>query len=143
MSSEVIEHVDDPFAFIDNIATSLTDDGTCFIGTPNRLWTKTHMPAGRLMSESHMMEFTAPALTGLLRARFRQVDLMLRVFPAWAIPCPSEKPLDPPRLLAGFDHAEKWIKTLARRALPKAYARLATRVHGNTIAQDVTPQDIS
>jgi hypothetical protein len=89
-----------------------------------------------------MMEFTAPALTGLLRTRFRQVDLMLRVFPAWAIPCLSE-PLDPPRLLAGFDHADKWIKTLARRAMPKVYARLATRVHGNNNARDVTPQDIS
>jgi hypothetical protein len=92
------------------------------------------------MSESHIMEFTAPALTGLLRTRFRQVDLMLRVFPAWAIPWASEKPLDPPRLLAGFDHANKWIKTSARRAMPKVYARLATRVHGN---RDVTPQDIS
>ena len=151
VSSEVIEHVDDPFAFIDNIARSLTADGTCFIGTPNRLWTKTHMPAGRLMSESHVMEFTAPALTGLLRTRFKEVDLMLRVFPTWAIPWSNEEPSDPPRQSKKpLDPPRQWIKTSARRAMPKVYATLANWVHGNTTEEhgnidprDVTPQDIS
>lgn len=150
VSSEVIEHVDDPFAFIDNIARSLTLDGTGFIGTPNRLWTKAHMPAGRLMSDSHVMEFTAPALLGLLRTRFREVDLMLRAFPAWANPWSNEEPLEPlPQRKKPLDPPRQWIKTLARRTMPNVYSRLATRVNGNSTgvhgsanAPDVTPSDI-
>ena len=80
-SSEVLEHVLDPFAFVAAMAGCMKDDGTCFIGTPNRLWSKAHMPRGELLAESHVMEFTPPALQALLQTLFEDVELVFRRLP--------------------------------------------------------------
>ena len=83
-SSEVVEHVDDPFAFVAAMAAYVKDDGTCFVGTPNRLWSKTHMARGQLLATSHVMEFTPPALRALLCTAFDEVEILLRRLPAGA-----------------------------------------------------------
>lgn len=80
-SSEVLEHVVDPFAFVQAMADHVRDDGVCFIGTPNRLWSKERMPRGQLLAESHVMEFTPPALTAMLHTTFEEVTLLLRRLP--------------------------------------------------------------
>ena len=80
-SSEVLEHVLDPFAFVAAMAGCMKEDGTCFIGTPNRLWSKEHMPRGELLAESHVMEFTPPALLALLQTLFEEVELVFRRLP--------------------------------------------------------------
>lgn len=95
-SSEVLEHVDDPFAFVRDMAAFARDDGTCFVGTPNRLWSKENMPAGSLLAVSHVMEFTPPALVALLSTCFDEVTLLHRMFPADAIAAtlvPADRPL--------------------------------------------------
>lgn len=84
-SSEVIEHVVDPFAYVDVMRRHVTDDGACFVGTPNRLWSYDNMPDGALLARSHVIELTPPALVALLRGAFEEVDLMFRVFPESAI----------------------------------------------------------
>jgi len=83
-SSEVLEHVLDPFAFVAAMADCMRDDGACFIGTPNRLWSKEHMPRGELLAESHVMEFTPPALLALLLTQFGEVTLLFRRLPLGA-----------------------------------------------------------
>jgi SAM-dependent methyltransferase len=84
-SSEVLEHVVDPFVYVRAMAESLNDGGVCFVGTPNRLWSFEHVPDGHLLARSHVMEFTPPALTALLRTVFDEVSLMVRVFPDGAM----------------------------------------------------------
>jgi SAM-dependent methyltransferase len=85
VSSEVLEHVVDPFAYLRGMLDSVKDDGVCFVGTPNRLWSKDNLPAGHLLAPSHLMEFTPPALTALLRMSFTEVSMMVRVFPEGAM----------------------------------------------------------
>jgi SAM-dependent methyltransferase len=84
-SSEVLEHVVDPFAYVRGMADSVKDDGACFVGTPNRLWSAANLPAGHLLAPSHLMEFTPPALLALLETVFEDVSLMVRVFPEGAM----------------------------------------------------------
>jgi SAM-dependent methyltransferase len=95
VSSEVLEHVVDPFAYVRGMVDSVKDDGVCFVGTPNRLWSKDNLPAGHLLAPSHLMEFTPPALTALLRMSFGEVSMMARVFPEGAMntePAPNGHP---------------------------------------------------
>jgi SAM-dependent methyltransferase len=97
-SSEVLEHVVDPFAFVRGMADSLNDDGVCFIGTPNRLWSFEHVPDGHLLARSHVMEFTPPALSALLHTFFDEVSLMVRVFPKGSMTVDVPPPIaDDPR----------------------------------------------
>jgi SAM-dependent methyltransferase len=101
-SSEVLEHVVDPFVYVRAMAESLNDGGACFVGTPNRLWSFEHVPDGHLLARSHVMEFTPPALIALLRTVFDEVRLMVRVFPDGAMninpppvdaqPSPAQRP---------------------------------------------------
>jgi SAM-dependent methyltransferase len=84
-NSEVLEHVVDPFAFVRVMAEALNDDGVCFVGTPNRLWSFDYVPDGHLLARSHLMEFTPPALVALLHTAFDEVSLMVRVFPEGAM----------------------------------------------------------
>jgi ubiquinone/menaquinone biosynthesis C-methylase UbiE len=99
-SSEVLEHVVDPFAFVRGMAESLKDGGVCFVGTPNRLWSFEHVTDGHLLARSHVMEFTPPALIALLRTVFDEVSLMLRLFPAGAMNNEPPPPVDPQPLPA-------------------------------------------
>lgn len=114
-SSEVLEHVIDPFAFVGVMASFLRDDGVCFVGTPNRLWSRDHMPGGGLMARSHVMEFTPPALEALLRTAFEEVRLLVRMFPEEAIRS-AVLPRDRPPLAQA-------ALTLARRVAPVGLER--------------------
>ncbi len=100
-SSEVLEHVVDPFAFVRGMANSVNEDGVCFVGTPNRLWSFEHAPEGHLLARSHLMEFTPPALSALLGTVFGEVRVMVRVFPKGAmsieVPSPVFAETAPPR----------------------------------------------
>lgn len=84
-SSEVLEHVTDPFAFVRVMAGFVTEEGIGFVGTPNRLWSLDNMPNGALVARSHVMEFTPPALVALLETVFEEVSLLFRMFPQAAI----------------------------------------------------------
>jgi len=95
-SSEVLEHVVDPFAFVRGMADSVNDAGVCFVGTPNRLWSFEHVPEGHLLARSHLMEFTPPALRALLGTVFDEVDMMVRVFPAGAMSIDVSPPAHEP-----------------------------------------------
>jgi 2-polyprenyl-3-methyl-5-hydroxy-6-metoxy-1,4-benzoquinol methylase len=97
-SSEVLEHVVDPFGLVRLMGRLIAAEGTCFVGTPNRLWSRDHMPGGGLMARSHLMEFTPPALEALLQTVFEQVTVLYRMFPAEAIGS-SVLPAERPRLV--------------------------------------------
>jgi SAM-dependent methyltransferase len=122
VSSEVLEHVVDPFVYVQLMADSLCDDGVCFVGTPNRLWSKDNLSQGRLHAPSHLMEFTPPALIALLRTAFDEVSLMVRLFPDWAIHTePAAAGWSRPRVIRG-------AAAFARTVAPSAYRRLRDKI---------------
>lgn len=133
VSSEVIEHVEDPVAYLHNMADLLTSEGTCFVGTPNRAWTKARL-GGRLLADSHVMEFTPQALVSLLRFRFERVDLKQRIFPDWS----RLPPATPPQ-----PGVSGKVKAIARMTAPRSYDWLATRRRQYNRKTHITvPEDI-
>ncbi|MGI8806660.1 MAG: class I SAM-dependent methyltransferase [Acidimicrobiales bacterium] len=132
-SSEVLEHVVDPFAFVRTMADYLRDDGTCFMGTPNRSWSKDNMPGNGLLALSHVMEFTPPALVALLRTCFDDVTLMHRVFPAEAIP--ALVPANRPPLVRG-------VLAFAREVMPAGLDQYKKRFARGGAGQEWVPDDI-
>ena len=133
-SSEVIEHVDDPFAFVRTMADCVSDAGTCFVGTPNRFWSRDNMPGHALQALSHVMEFTPPALVALLQTCFDDVTLMHRMFPLGALP--ELVPAHRPPLVRG-------VLAFAREVTPEGLvARIRSRVGGARAGREWTPQDI-
>ena len=125
-SSEVLEHVVDPFRFVDVMARYLREDGVCFVGTPNRLWSRDHMPEGGLLARSHVMEFSPPALEALMRSAFADVALLFRMFPAGAISA-AVVPGERPRLVQG---ALAFAREVAPEALDRVRSGLARRRGG-------------
>ena len=125
-SSEVLEHVVDPFAFVRGMAESLKDGGVCFVGTPNRLWSFEHVTDGHLLARSHVMEFTPPALIALLRTVFDEVSLMVRLFPAGAMNNEPPPPVDPQPSPAQRPRPEVIRATAAmvRKVAPGAVERI-------------------
>jgi len=133
-SSEVLEHVEDPFALVRAMANLMCDDGACFVGTPNRLWSRDHMPGGGLLSRSHVMEFTPPALEALLRTAFDDIALWYRMVPYEAIRS-TVIPADRPRMVRG-------AVAFAREVAPSALNRYRMRLGGRDGEQEWTPRDI-
>ena len=131
-SSEVLEHVVDPFAFVAIMAESVRPDGTCFVGTPNRSWSRQNMPGNGLLALSHVMEFTPPALVALLRTCFEDVTLMHRVFPAGSIPALA--PANRPALVRG-------ILAFAREVTPAGLTRYRKKL-SRRAAQEWRSEDI-
>lgn len=130
-TSEVIEHVDDPFALVRTMVDLVADGGTAFVGTPNRRWSRAHMPNASLLAVSHVMEFTPPALEALLRTGFEDVTLLHRMFPAAAIASTM--------VTAGGPPLVRGAKAFAREVLPAGVKeRLARRRAG----AEWTPADI-
>jgi SAM-dependent methyltransferase len=137
-SSEVLEHVVDPFAFVRGMADSVNDGGVCFVGTPNRLWSIDHVPDGHLLARSHLMEFTPPALIALLHTVFDEVSLMVRIFPEGAMatdPPPAATAEPPPvakaePLPAGRPRSQliRVPAALVRRVAPGAVERIKRAV---------------
>jgi SAM-dependent methyltransferase len=129
-SSEVLEHVVDPFAFVRGMANSVNDDGVCFVGTPNRLWSIEHVPDGHLLARSHLMEFTPPALIALLHTVFDEVSLMVRVFPEGAM-ATEPAPLTAAELPPLRHRRSQLIRVpaaLVRRVAPGAVERIKRAV---------------
>ena len=139
-SSEVLEHVVDPFAFVRGMADSVRDDGVCFVGTPNRLWSIEHVPDGHLLARSHLMEFTPPALVALLHTVFDEVSLMVRLFPEGAMatepPLPVT-PVEPPPAGPPRSQLVRVPAALVRRVAPGVVERIKRAVEGE---KPVPPQ---
>jgi SAM-dependent methyltransferase len=133
-SSEVLEHVVDPFAFVEVMAGHVRDDGVCFVGTPNRLWSRDNMPGGGLLSRSHVMEFTPPALEALLRTAFGEVTLLYRVFPDEAIRSEVVPP-ERPRLARG-------VLAFAREVAPDGLDRARSLAGRRRQGRAWSPDDI-
>lgn len=133
-SSEVLEHVVDPFALVRVMASFVRDGGVCFVGTPNRLWSLDNMPNGSLLARSHVMEFTPPALEALLRTSFSEVTVLYRMFPDGAMES-SLLPVDRPRLVRG-------AVAFAREVAPTGLARLGAGLDRRRYAQEWSAQDI-
>ena len=129
-SSEVLEHVVDPFAFVRGMADSLSDGGVCFVGTPNRLWSFEHVPEGHLLARSHLMEFTPPALTALLGTVFEDVSLMVRVFPegAMGVEAPPPAPAESEPVRASRPQVVRATAALVRRVAPGVVERIKRAV---------------
>jgi SAM-dependent methyltransferase len=143
-SSEVLEHVVDPFAFVRGMADSVNDAGVCFVGTPNRLWSFEHVPEGHLLARSHLMEFTPPALRALLGTVFEDVSLMVRVFPAGAMsveaPPPAGNP-DPEPSPDGKPRPQVVRSTaaLVRKVAPGAVERIKRALDPQQPAPSAAP----
>jgi len=140
-SSEVLEHVVDPFAFVRAMADSVKDDGVCFVGTPNRVWSFEHAPGGHLLSPSHLMEFTLPALGELLRLTFDEVSLMVRVFPEGSMPFDVPPPTDG---TPSPDQPQRpqWVRSsaaLVRKVAPEVVERIKRAVDSPQRLPDVAP----
>jgi SAM-dependent methyltransferase len=133
-SSEVLEHVVDPFAFVGAMAGFVRDDGVALVGTPNRLWSKENMAGGELLSRSHVMEFTPQALVALLRTSFADVTLLYRVFPPEAIQTTLVTG-DRPRLLRA-------AVAFAREVAPGGLSQLRRVLPGQQGARQWSPADI-
>ncbi len=133
-SSEVLEHVVDPFAFVETMADYMRDDGAGFVGTPNRLWSRDNMPEGGLLARSHVMEFTPPALEALLHTAFDEVTLVYRVFPDEAIRS-AVIPADRPRLARG-------VLAFAREVAPDGLERARHLAGRRGQGREWSPEDI-
>ncbi len=139
-SSEVLEHVVDPFAFVRGMADSVNDNGVCFVGTPNRLWSFEHVPDGHLLARSHLMEFTPPALTALLGTCFDEVNLMVRLFPQGAMPTDVPAPTDVPPPEGSPDRPPRpqvvrYTAGLVRKVAPGAVERFKRAIESPQPAQ--------
>ena len=126
----MLEHVVDPFAFVRGMADSVDDAGVCFVGTPNRLWSFEHVPEGHLLSPSHLMEFTPPALSALLGLVFDEVSLLVRIFPEGSMPfddppnrraSPNRSPC---RIAAARPQVVRFTAALVRKVAPGAVERI-------------------
>jgi SAM-dependent methyltransferase len=144
-SSEVLEHVVDPFAFVRGMADSVNDAGVCFVGTPNRLWSFEHLPEGHLLARSHLMEFTPPALRALLGTVFDDVSLMVRLFPVGAMTVEVAVPADasePEPALEGKPRPQvvRVAARLIRTVAPRAVERIKRSVDPQPSAPAVAPE---
>jgi SAM-dependent methyltransferase len=133
-SSEVLEHVLDPFTLVRVMASFVRDDGVCFVGTPNRLWSMENMPNGGLLARSHVMEFTPPALEALLRMSFAEVAVLYRMFPDGA--------MESSLLRAGRPRLVRGALAFAREVAPAGLERLSTELERRRTAQEWSPGDI-
>lgn len=69
---EMIEHLENPKLFLQEVSRILDKGGTFIISTPNRLVTS---PDGHLMSPYHTQEFDPDELYKLLAKHFKQVEV--------------------------------------------------------------------
>ena len=108
-------------------------NGVTIVGTPNRLWSY-EQQGGRLLAQSHCMEFTPSALANLLRLYFDQVQLYSHVMYVAQVPVGkltdrvepvSPRPLNR-RIVRGLRRS---TATFGREVLaPEMYERLKERV---------------
>lgn len=82
-SSEVIEHVDDPKSFLDELRGVLSDDGAVVLTTPNADYIQPHSPISTLVAALspglHRVLFSRSALEDLLKgAGFAYVDVQAK-----------------------------------------------------------------
>jgi SAM-dependent methyltransferase len=73
---EVIEHFDDPDAFLDDVAASLRRDGTFLCSTPNRLVRNPRAPLdAKPLNPWHLREWTPGEFREMLERVFEQVEM--------------------------------------------------------------------
>ncbi len=146
-SSEVLEHVVDPFVFVRRMADSVDDAGVCFVGTPNRLWSFEHAPEGHLLSPSHLMEFTPPALSALLGLVFDEVSLLARIFPEGSMPFddPPATDVPPPNAIEPLPdrparpQVVRFTAALVRKVAPGAVERIKRAIEPPQPAREEGP----
>lgn len=134
-SSEVLEHVVDPFAFVRAMAEHVRADGTCFIGTPNRLWSAANMPDGGLLARSHVMEFTPEALVALLADFFEETTVWLR-----RLPREAERAIVPP---TGGRPLVRGALAFAREVVPARWTRYRRVLPGRAKEREWSTADIT
>jgi hypothetical protein len=123
VSMETIEHLEDYPAFIGNIATLLRPGGSAVIGTPNRTMTYNRYPRRRHMDESHVQEFTVPALRSALERSFPEVSLWYQWLPGYFTSSPPRTvPEQRESRVSGR------VRTAAASLVPPAVGSLRRRV---------------
>lgn len=134
-SSEVLEHVVDPFALVRSMAGFVRAGGSCFVGTPNRLWSKANMPGGGLLATSHVMEFTPDALLGLLGGVFEETTLWCRRLPPGAaltiLPAAGSNPL------------VRGVRAFAHEVVPAGLGRLGRAFTPRRAGREWSTRDIT
>ena len=81
LSMETIEHLEDYFTYVENVASIMKQTGTFVVGTPNRTMTYNRYENRRHMDPSHVQEFTARSLERTLSAYFDHVEMYYQYFP--------------------------------------------------------------
>ena len=77
---EVIEHLDDPDAFIADVVRSLASNGTFICSTPNRLVRNPLLPLdGKPLNPWHLREWTAEEFHAILSAGFESIEMFGQV----------------------------------------------------------------
>jgi SAM-dependent methyltransferase len=72
---EVIEHFDDPDAFLDDVAASLRRDGTFICSTPNRIVRNPRAPlSSKPLNPWHLREWTPGEFRAMLERVFEKVE---------------------------------------------------------------------
>ena len=71
-SFEVVEHINSPKAYLENIYKSLLPGGYFILSTPN---SKVSSPDGKLQSEYHTKEYDFNELSSMLNRRFKSVKI--------------------------------------------------------------------
>lgn len=83
VSMEVIEHLEDYFAFLANAAALMAQDGVFILSTPNRLMTYARYPNRSHMDPSHVQEFTPTSLAQTLSHYFEQIEILFQSVPQY------------------------------------------------------------
>ena len=124
-SMETMEHLEDYFAFLDNIRLMLKPQGVFVVGTPNRSMTYQRYDNRRHMDTSHVQEFTLISLHRVLSLFFSSVDLFYQFIPDYWVGSEQSPNIKEPR--------SSVIRRVVRGITPPyvsgAYRRLATALH--------------
>jgi SAM-dependent methyltransferase len=107
VSFETIEHVDDPAAFVGECARVLAPEGMLIVSTPNR---PVYSGEGT-QNPFHRIEFDEEEFLGLLRSKFRSVQLYTQ-FPrsaAWWSPRSLAAERSPWLRIRGFWRLSSWL----------------------------------
>ncbi len=124
LSSEVIEHVEDPLSFLSNIRAALADQGTLFLSTQSGKIRPTEVHVG------HVRHFTARELAALLReSGFSPIRVWNEGFPFHDLSKVLAN-LRPQATLARFDRARYGLVELAVSRALRMLFRFNLRTRG-------------
>lgn len=124
-SMETMEHLEDYFAFLDNIRVMLKPQGVFVVGTPNRSMTYQRYEDRRHMDRSHVQEFTLISLHRVLNLFFSSVDLFFQYIPDYWVD--SEQSPNIKELRSSL--IRRVVRGVTPPYLTRVYRRLATALH--------------